>query len=246
MHLTPSASPLQRRSSGVLVAGLVAISVAACGSSAAPPAPQASATSSASSNSAPTAKSGKDHAAGLIESVSGTTASVQKRDGTVTVGFSASTKVWETDPAAVTDVTVGSCVSVRPEHGGAPGPNGSLTAAVVQIVPAKNSGCFVSAQPSTASAPASGSPGPTGPVRGTVSSIGGNSLIINASGAPTPTTVALASNTTYAKRVPANIQAIAQGKCITARGTTDSSGTLQADMIALHPADNGKCPGSRR
>jgi hypothetical protein len=76
-----------------------------------------------------------------------------------------------------------------------------------------------------------------------VTSAGPNTLAVTTAGGSTaPTTVALSDSTTYAKRAPASVQAIAQGKCVTARGNTDSSGTLQADMIGLRPANNGSCP----
>lgn len=174
--------------------------------------------------------------AGLIASVNNNTLTVTDNNVTSTIGFSPSTKISELTPASLTDATVGSCVTVRAARGdNASG--GAMTAAAVTISAAKNGQCFANIKPAAA-----GSPVGHGEVRGTVTSVGNGSLVVTPADSSTPATVTLTGATTYAKRATATIQAITQGKCATARGTTDSSGTLQAEMIGLRPADNGKCP----
>jgi hypothetical protein len=82
-------------------------------------------------------------------------------------------------------------------------------------------------------------------VRGTVASVNGNTIVVTStdqSGNTSQTNVAVTNTTTYAKRAAANSAAIAQGKCIAARGTKDSAGALQATAINLRPAGNGGCP----
>jgi hypothetical protein len=224
------------------VVGVAALSVAACGSSTSgSPASSNKATGGTStpasaSASAPTSPSetpsaqGNDHVAGLIGSVSGATIQVTQRSGSATVAYSPSTRISEVTPAQLTDVTTGSCVAVRPAGGGGAQSGGTVTARTVLINTSANGQC----QP----------PRGRGGVNGTVSSVNGNTIDVNAtdtSGNTSQTNVQVGNTTTYAKRGGADAQAIAQGKCIAARGTNDSSGTLQATTINLRPASNGTC-----
>jgi hypothetical protein len=253
MTLTDPASPPQRGYGLPILIGIAALSLAACGTSPttsnSSPQPQASGVTSATapttSGSSPAAKGGgKDHVAGLVTSVTGSTLAASDNNVTFTVGFSSATRISEVTPAALTDVTVGSCVSVRPARGTSPAPDGSVTAASVQVSAPTDGQCFAGGR-QPAGSPTAAPPGGRadhGGIRGTVTSVGGNTLVVTAAGSSTPTNVSLSDTTTYAKRSPATVQAIAQGKCVTARGTKDSSGTLQADMIGLRPANNGSCP----
>ncbi|MGO9151811.1 hypothetical protein [Mycobacterium sp.] len=80
---------------------------------------------------------------------------------------------------------------------------------------------------------------------GTVASVEGNTIhvtVTDANGNPSQTDVTVTDTTRYNKGFSANSQAIAQGKCIAARGTKDGGGTLQATVVTLGPANNGKCP----
>ncbi|MCV7178684.1 DUF5666 domain-containing protein [Mycolicibacterium sphagni] len=253
---TAPASLTRRGYALPILIGITALSVAACGgsqtSSNSSQQPQASGTSSATapttSGTSPAPKGGgKDHVAGLITSVTGNTLVVAQNNASATVGFSSATKVSEVTPAALTDVTVGSCVSVRPARGTAAGQDSSVTAASVLISAPRDGQCFTGGRQSAGSPSAQAPGGPSGHqgLRGTVTSVGGNTLAVTTSGGTSPTTVDLSDSTTYAKRAPASAQEIAQGKCVTARGNTDGGGTLQADMISLRPADNGSCPSMK-
>ncbi len=196
---------------------------------------------------------GETRVSGLIASVSGNAAQVTQQSGNATVDFSGSTKVTETGPAALTDVTAGSCVSVRPQDSGQGGQ--PITAASVRVSPAVDGKCPQangSAPESTPPAP-SGSPS-TAPakrsrVQGAVASVAGNTINVtstDASGNTTQTAVTVSDKTKYSKQAAADTQAISAGKCLTARGTQDSGGSggaLQATTIDLRPAHDGKCAG---
>jgi hypothetical protein len=83
-------------------------------------------------------------------------------------------------------------------------------------------------------------------VIGTVASVAGNNITVgvtDANGNPAQTAVTVTDTTKYSKGTAATSQAIAQGKCITAHGTKDGDGTLQATIVALGPTNpQGQCP----
>jgi hypothetical protein len=173
--------------------------------------------------------------------VAGNAAQVTQQNGNATVDFTGSTKVTEVTPAALTDVTAGSCVSVRPQEGSRGGQ--PITAASVRVSPAVDGKCLApSGSPTTAPAKRSA-------VQGAVASVAGNTINVtstDASGNATQTAVMVNDKTKYSKRAAADTQAISAGKCITARGTQDGGGALQATTIDLRPARDGKCPGEAK
>jgi Domain of unknown function (DUF5666) len=204
------------------VAGATVLSVGACSSSHDEKSP---------ATSSPAAAKAKDSVHGLIASVSGNAVQVTVKAGTATVDVSPSTKVSETTTAQLSDVAAGNCVNVVDKP--APAPGGPVTAVGVHVgLPGADGKC---AQPKT---------GP-GKVIGTVASVAGNTINVNvtdASGNPAQTAVTVTDTTRYSKGAAATSQAIAQGKCITAHGTKDGGGTLQATVVALGPPHDGKCP----
>jgi hypothetical protein len=181
--------------------------------------------------------------------VANNSAQVTQKKGNATVNFTDSTKVTEITSAALTDVTPGSCVSVRPahrSHGSDP-----VTATSVRISQAVDGKCPQGKEsaPGSTTPPSSPSPTPSGkkaPVVGAVASVAGNTINVtstDASGNTSQTPVTVNDTTTYTKQAAANAQAITQGKCLTAKGTKDSGGALAATTIDLRAADNGKCKG---
>lgn len=246
-HLRTAPTAFSRFPLSALVAG-VAVLAAACGSSttASQPSNSASANAAATTPAAAPKGSGKDHVAGMIASVNGTTVSVNTGNGTATVDFSQSTKISQVVSASPADLTVGSCVTVRPARGASSAPGAPVTAAAVALSAPLKGQCFSAAKqsgPSPAATPSAG----TAPARGlwgTLTSTTGTTLVITTApgNGSTATTVDVDNATAYTKRVPAQAQAITQGECITANGTGDASGTLQATTIGLRPANNGKCP----
>ena len=79
-----------------------------------------------------------------------------------------------------------------------------------------------------------------------VASVAGNTINVtstDAGGNATQTAVTVNDKTKYSKQAAADTQAISAGKCLTAKGTQDSGGALQATTIDLRPAHDGKCAG---
>jgi hypothetical protein len=234
------------------IAGATVLSVAACGTSNnTKPSTSASPASPSSASSPSASAKGKEWVYGLIASVSGNAAQVTQETGTATVDFTPSTKVTEITPAQLTDVTVGSCVRARPTDESTPATSGAITAKSVAVSQAVDGKCPQPKAPAGASsatpAPASPTGGPEAPrsVRGTVASVAGNTITVTATdvnGNPAKTNVTVTDATKYTKHTPAGTQAVTQGKCISARGTKDDSGTLQATKITVRPTDNGNCP----
>jgi hypothetical protein len=240
MHASLPTSRLARFAI-ITATGVTALSLAACGSSntssptTSPSSPSTAVASPTTTSSAP-APNGETRVSGLIASVAGNAAQVTQHEsdrGNATVDFGGSTKVTETSPAALTDVTAGSCVSVRPQEAGQGGQ--PITAASVRVSPAVDGKC-----------PQAKESGKRSGVQGSVASVAGDTINVtstDASGNTAQTAVTVSDKTKYHKQVAADTQAITAGKCLTARGTQDSSGALQATTIDLRAAHDGKCAG---
>ncbi|MDR3654523.1 MAG: DUF5666 domain-containing protein [Mycobacterium sp.] len=249
--------PRLARFAVLAVTGAAALSLAACGSSntsSSTSSPSPAAGSPAPTSSAPA--NGEAHVSGLIAAVSGNAIQVTRENGNATVDFTPSTEVTEVTAGALTDVTTGSCVTVRPSHeepqGGQP-----VTAANVRISPAVDGKCPQAKESVPGSGPGSTTPAPsptTAPakrsaVQGAVASVAGNTINVSstdASGNTSQTAVAVNDKTKYTKQASSTSQAITAGKCIAARGTKDGSGALQATTVNLRPANDGKCGGPGR
>jgi hypothetical protein len=223
------------------VAGAAALSVGACSSSHDEKSP---ATSSAASSPAASKGKNKDSVEGQVASVSGNAVQVTEHSGTATVDVSPSAKVTEYTKAQLTDVAAGNCVRLVAKP--APAPGGPATAISVQLNPPAGDGKCPQPKPAAAGSP--GAPGPDKPFPavGTVASVEGNNIKVavnDANGNPSQTEATVTDKTQYTKGVAATPQAVAQGKCITARGTKDGGGTLQATLVTLTPANmKGQCP----
>jgi len=247
-------TPRLTRFAILAVTGATALSVAACGSSnnSSPTTPSTSTSTVTSTTTSPAPAQGEAQVYGLIASVAGNSIQVTKEDNTnAAVNFTSTTQVTEVAPATLSDVTSGSCISVRPTkeiQGSQP-----VTATSVRVSPSVNGTCppgKESGQGSTTSTPPPGSPTPAPakpkPLRGSVASVTGNTITVagtDASGNTTQTAVTVDDQTKYSKLTTATPDAIAQGKCVNARGTLDNGGTLQATTIKLRPANDGKCGG---
>jgi Domain of unknown function (DUF5666) len=231
MHITFWSARLTRLAI-LTVTGATALSVAGCGASHnTNTATSASPTSSAATPSSPSASpNGKAWVSGMIASVSGDAIQVTQQTGNATVDFTPSTKITELTPAALTDVTAGSCVAVHPTRGSAD-TGGTITAQSVRVSPAVDGKCP--------------EPKHHAGVAGTVASVAGTTITVNgtdANGNGSPSTVTVTDTTKYTKQAATDAQALAQGKCVAARGTKDDSGTLRATAISVQQADNGSCP----
>ncbi len=251
----PASCPAPRltRFAVIAVAGATVVSLSACGSSnnSSPSTSTSTSSSSVTSTATSAAPNAQAWVHGLIASVAGNSIQVTKEDNsTAAVNFTSTTKVTEANPATLADVTPGSCVSVKPTKGSAPGQ--PVTAASVKISESVNGAC--PKPPESAPGGSSSTPAPSLPpseapakpaqVRGSVAGVSGNTINLtgtDASGNTTQTPVTVDDKTKYTKQVAANTDAITPGKCLAAKGTTDNGGTLQATSIKLHPAVDGKC-----
>jgi len=246
--------PRPTRFAVLAVTGAAALSIAACGSSntSSPTTSPSSAASSPTTpqTTTPAPANGQARVSGLIASVSGNAVQVtQNENGNATVDFTPSTKINEVVPAALSDVTTGSCVTVQPGHeesqGGQP-----VTAATVRVRAAADGKCPQAKAGAPGSGPGSTTPAPSGSpakrsaMQGTVASVAGNTINItstDASGNTAQTAVTVNDKTKYTKQASATSQAVSAGKCIAAWGTKDGGGTLQATTLDLRPANDGKC-----
>jgi hypothetical protein len=246
MFGTPVILPPARltRLAMLTLTGATALSVAACGASnTTKPSTAASPPSSGATSSTPSASpNGKAWVSGMIASVSGDAIQVTQQSGNATVDFAPSTKITEVTPAQLTDVTAGSCVAVHPTRDSADN-DGAITAQFVRISPAVGGQCAGPKHP--AGAPPSAGSAKHRLVSGTVASVAGNTITVNSTDAndtSSPSSVTVTDTTKYTKQTATDAQALAQGKCVAARGTKDDSGTLQATAISVQQADNGNCP----
>src|ERR1700733_2259964 len=154
-----------------LLAGVTALSIAACGTSNNENSTQrntaANQPSSAPNPPPPPPPVGKDHVEGLVRSVSGNTIQLTQRDrSAATVDFTRQTMVTELSSAALTDVKPGSCVDIKSTPQSA-SPGGAITAESVEISPAI---AHQSPPP----------PGPAAAVYGIVDSVADNAIKVNA------------------------------------------------------------------
>jgi hypothetical protein len=245
------AKPRPARAAILAVTGAAALSVAACGSShnASPPSASTATSTITSTTTAPAPANGEARVYGLVASVAGNSLQVTKKDNSnATVNFTSTTKVTQIVPGMLSDVTSGSCVTVRPTE--EPQAGRPVTAGSVKVSPSVNGTC----PPAKESAPGSTSPAPSGPpppakpkpVRGSVASVTGNTVTVagtDANGNTTQTPVTVTDQTKYSKQATATPEEITQGKCVAARGTLDDKGALQATSIRLRAAVDGKCEG---
>lgn len=180
-----------------------------------------------------------DRAFGSIASVSGNSFQLNQAGGTTTVDFTDATKLSEAIPAQQSDITVGSCIKAGPTPESAPADTGSIIAKWVMISTAVDGQC--PQRPGQGPAPQA----PHRGIRGVVNAVTGNVVAVTRTepdGTTSPATVTVNDATHYRKRVPADAQAIAVGKCVAARGDNDANGVLQATNVTVWASPDGSCP----
>jgi hypothetical protein len=173
----------------------------------------------------------------MVRSTSAGVIQLRTRGGAATVDFSPKTMVTEAGPAQLTDVTPGSCLSVHAAPQSAPG---AMAAQTVLISPPVGNACLPPPEANSGGAPPppAGAPPakPTG-LFGQVTSVAGNTIVVNTlepGGHVTPANVTVSPATSYSKDAVTNGQAIVDGKCLAAQGT-EGNGGLQATAISLQP-----------
>ena len=185
----------------------------------------------------------QDTVLGLVASVSGNAVQVTQDNGSATVDVSDSAKIVEYTNAQFSDFAAGNCVRVNYRPG--PNPNSAQAVAVQQNLPGNGGKCPQPKAIPTGSPGALVSSGPVQAVIGRVASVSGNTITVaftDKDGKTVQMNMNGNDQTRYTKAGSGTMQAIAEGKCINASGTKDGSGKLQASVVSLIGADDGKCP----
>jgi hypothetical protein len=200
---------------------------------------------------------------GTIVDVAGTTMQVQSQQADqVAVTWNDKTSFTRQAGGTVSDIKVGDCVMVTSDATGSTAPtSGSMTATSVRVSGSTNGACSIGGRGgpggTRSGAPSrrpSGAPsglprgGFGGGAFGTVKSVTGSDFTVASQGFGQSTgtstvDVATSSRTTVSRSVAATSKAVRTGLCVTARGSSDSTGAVTASSVALSPPVNGSCGG---
>lgn len=192
---------------------------------------------------------------GLVAAVDGSTAQVQSSDSQVAVTWTDDTTFTQQVSAALSDVTVGSCVLVMGE---------ATEATSVRITPAVDGECAAGmggggfgggSRPTDIPTDRptdmpSGAPGGMGGfTSGTVTAVGDSGFTVDAvqpgSDETTSTEVTVGSDTTLTRQAEAASSDVVVGVCLQTRGESDSTGAVAATSIAISAATDGECMTGR-
>lgn len=204
-------------------------------------------------------------ASGTIAAIAGSTMQVQNpQSGQVAVTWSSSTKFSHQVTATVAAIKSGDCVTAIAPSGTSESAT-SFTATTVTINPSTKGDCggtFAGPGQRPSGAPTkfpSGFPTnrPSGQqpkfgaiAAGKVSSVSGSTLVIaarqfgpNSSGSSgtTSKTVTIGSSTKIVTEASTTAGSLKVGKCVTAQGKADSSGTVAATSVRITDPINGQC-----
>ena len=257
-----------RRAWGALAAGAVVgmLALTACSAaSTAASAPEPSSTAAPGNGGGNGARPG---VSGLIAAAQDGQLQVQASDSQTTVRYTADTTVRTTVTEAVSAVQVGQCVFAMAGDdevvtritvtdavdgtctSGFPGGGGGTP-------PAGGSGNAGRGMPSgmptdrptdmPSGAPSGGFGGTV--TAGAVTAVAADSITVDATGQDgktTSTILTVDADTTVSTTVAGSASDIAEGLCVTAQGTADSSGGYDATSLTLtKPNDSGQCAGGR-
>lgn len=208
---------------------------------------------------------------GMLSALTGSTLSVQARNGSTTmVVVISSTAYQQTKTATASDIAQGDCVRVV----GTGSTTKGIQATTVVLTKPTSKGCSarnaLGGSGSGARRFGGGTPGSTpftspngsaGTVPtniaaafGTVSSVSGSQLTVKEQ-APTTTkktktkaktgtvVVTLTGSTTVTETVKGAVGDLAVGSCVNANGTVDSLGTITAKSVTISQPQNGSCGG---
>lgn len=230
-----------------LILGIAAIGatlvVAACGSG-------ASAGTGTSSPSPGPRNGFRNGTSGQLVQINGQTLILTGPNGDATVTFTDSTTVTKTSIAALADITVGACVVAT----GQKDANGAITARTVTVSPKAASGCAparVIPTPLPGASPRPNfSPPPGGLANlsftsGEVTAVSGTSVTLHTEvGGSVTITVPATARVTRSSVVTS--AALQTGQCLSAIGTKDSAGNVQATALTITPAGpSGTCSSGR-
>jgi len=206
---------------------------------------------------------------GEIAAVTDALLQVQGDDGQTAVSWDGTTTIAQTVTAALSDVTVGSCVVAFTS-----GDEGAAATSVA-ITAATDDGCtggfggggfpadgempsgMPTDRPEGAEMP-DGAPtdmpgggsggGFGGATAGLVTAVDGSTITVESTGTPgsadattTTATLTVDDATAFTSTVAADATAIAVGRCVTAQGEADSSGQVAATSLTLSDATDDGC-----
>ena len=265
----PGTGAAVRRVSVLAVALAGALTMTACGSASGGGSVRSSgaspsATASPSSTAPRTAGQFGPAASGTVAAISGTTMQVQNQAvGQVAVSWTRTTKFTQAVTSTVSAaVKAGKCVvAVGPT--GTSASDVSFTASTLVVTSPVNGECargfggggtgerrpgFPSGAPSgrPSGVPTGGRYGTGGAVSiGKITSVSGGTFMIAAQSgsttATTPKTILTDSSTKVTSDSATTSTSLKVGKCVTARGKTDSTGTVAATSVGISNAVNGQC-----
>lgn len=207
-------------------------------------------------------------ASGEVAAVSGTTMQVQsQQNGQVAVTWTAATKFSHTVATTLAAVKAGGCV-IATAPSGTSASASSFTARTLVVSAPINGSCgargfdgqrpagrrpsgFPSNFPSGRSSGAAGRNRFGAFANGKVTSVSGSTLVIAAhqrqsgstKNATTTKKVTVGSNTKITTDAATTSRSVAVGKCVTAQGKADSTGTVTATSVQITDPTNGQCGG---
>lgn len=249
-----------------VMAGALALALAACGGSSPAPAANTGGSSQAPGGGNRTGGGAPPGVFGSIAAMSGQTLQVQNpQSGQTAVTYDGSTKITNSVTGALSDVTNGECVTV---NGTSSGQGKPVAATAVTITQAGANGCSFGnggQRPSGSNVPRpsgsnrprpSGSPNPSagnnpagGPrAFGAVTAVSATGFTVHSTFGTTTSdvTVTVTSATTYTKTVTADASVLVVGACVAAQGKADDTGAVAATSIAVSKAGPNGCTGGFR
>jgi hypothetical protein len=163
--------------------------------------------------------------AGQITKLGNGTLMVKESIGNVTVAYDPSTNVLQTAGATQSNILAGACVLVNGERN-----SGDVTANMVQIQFNMNGNCT----PPPGVAPGGNGPGNAVSLRGKITSVTGNSFVVQpvtAGTAQVTVTVPPAALITRLDSATTNVFAV--GQCVRGNGQPNGSGVVQARALVI-------------
>ena len=230
MYSYPKSSPKPTRAALLAALSVGAVLLVGCGSST-----TSESTGSPSESPSPASESAappapeKVSTRGRVESLAGSTVLMMVKEGPARVAITSTTKVVQVTPAQFGDIKPGSCLDVRRpalDPGGQQGP-----ATSVMVSAAASSGTCPEAIAENR-------------VRGSVAAVDGQTISVANASQPEPTAVTVDPGTRYTKQASVSQLIITPGACLSAVGTLDPGGVLQAASATVSPLVNGACPGA--
>jgi len=224
------------------------LTLAACGSSAAPSTSPSSNGNSSARNGGANGPGGlrRNGAAGELAQINGTTLILNTTNGDVTVDYTSSTTITRTRTGALADIVSGSCLIAT----GTKDATGTLVASTVRLSQPVNGACTLgpggNRPPGAGRNPnATPRPAPAGApnfafAAGKVTTVNGTAVTLQpASGAAQ--TVTVPTTVTVSESNVDTASDLAVGDCIQAAGSKDSSGKVTATSLSIVPSGPTGC-----